>query len=89
MNKYRQAMIIKKNTSSEEPFICTKCAGWSSFGNKSTPMYIALHGDICVCTPHWLELEKLVHVHPGINAVHKVKQCTQVGSELVLPPCSR
>jgi hypothetical protein len=72
MNKYRQAMIVKKNTSDEEPFICTRCAGWSSFGNKSTPMYIALYGDICICTPHWIELQKLIQQN----------QVLMLGSEL-------
>jgi len=68
-------MIVKKHTSDEEPFICTKCAGWSSFGNKSTPMYIALYGDICICTPHWTELQKLVQKNKVLMQGSELK-CT-------------
>ena len=60
MNKYREAMIFKRNHCDTKPVICTTCAGWSSFGGKNSPVYIALHGAICICTPHWIKLEKIV-----------------------------
>jgi hypothetical protein len=56
MNKYRQIMISERETNVETEKICTRCAGWSSFGNKHTPLYIALHGEICCCKDFWLIL---------------------------------
>ena len=60
MNKYRQAMIHLRNLNKDHAEICTKCAGWPSFGGTNTPMYIAMHGDICICTPHWIKLEEII-----------------------------
>lgn len=40
------------------PVVCTRCAGWSSFGGvrrKDVSM-----GPICICTSHWRRLERLV-----------------------------
>lgn len=61
INKYRQAMIHLRNLNTEYPKICTKCAGWSSFGGIKTPIYIALHGDICICNSHWIKLEQIIN----------------------------
>jgi hypothetical protein len=70
MNKYRQAMIHLRELNAEHAKICTDCAGWSSFGGTNTPMYIAVHGEICICTPHWTKLEKIIkELEP-----YKVKQ---------------
>lgn len=57
------------------PEICTACAGWSSFGGPDAPIYIALHGDICICTPHWIKLEKII-----TKITVKVKQSNLMAS---------
>lgn len=66
MNKYRQAMIHLRTIADGSPKICTDCAGWSSFGGLDSPMYIALHGDICICTTHWTRLEKILEKDPKL-----------------------
>lgn len=60
MNKYREAMIHLRNLNIESAKICIRCAGWSSFGGLSTPIYISLYGDICICSAHWIKMEKII-----------------------------
>jgi len=62
MNKFRRAMILEREKSNEAAKICVKCAGWSSFGNQRSPLYIALHGEICCCQDHWDRLQELIQL---------------------------
>lgn len=69
MNVYRQLMIMQRQESKGAPKICVKCAGWSSFGNVHTPMYIALYGDICCCNEHWYKLNAVLDQNKSMASV--------------------
>ena len=60
INKYRAAMISLREKSTNDPVVCLKCAGWSSFGSLCSPWHIAQYGDICCCTETWTLLNKLL-----------------------------
>lgn len=60
MNEYRRIMILEREKNDGVAKICVKCAGWSSFGDRQSPMYIALYGEICCCKGHWDRLQELI-----------------------------